>query len=70
MAQMLDEHIDDDDANKIMACWHDESHMNWYFLNNPPTLILNPGYCYPEKATLPYTKRILALDKNHKEKRS
>lgn len=51
----------------MIAVWHDESHLNRYFIDNPPTLILSPSYCYPESWHLPYHKRLLALDKNHKE---
>jgi histo-blood group ABO system transferase len=51
----------------FIAVWHDESHLNRYFIDNPPTLILNPSYCYPESWRLPYHKRLLALDKNHAE---
>jgi histo-blood group ABO system transferase len=54
----------------IIAVWHDESHLNRYFIDNPPTCILSPSYCYPESWSLPYQKRLLALDKNHGEYRA
>ncbi len=53
----------------IIAVWHDESHLNRYFIDNPPTKILNPSYCYPESWHLPFEKKLLALDKNHGEMR-
>lgn len=53
----------------IIAVWHDESHWNRYCAYNPPTIILNPSYCYPESWDLPYSKKLLALDKNHSEMR-
>lgn len=59
--------IDEDLKNGIIAVWHDESHWNRYCIDNPPTLILSPSYCYPESWHLPYHKRLLALDKNHAE---
>jgi len=62
-------HIDQDLQNGIIAEWHDESHWNRYCIDFPPTLILSPSYCYPENWKIPYTKRLLALDKNHKELR-
>jgi len=58
-----------DIKNRLVAVWHDESHINRYFIDNPPTIILSPSYCYPESVHLPYHKRLLALDKNHAEMR-
>lgn len=54
----------DFDKNHI-ARWHDESHLNRYFIDNKPTLILSPSYCYPENWNLPCERKLLALDKNH-----
>ncbi len=51
----------------IIAVWHDESHWNRYCIDFPPTVILNPSYCYPESWKLNYPKKLLALDKNHAE---
>lgn len=62
--------------NNIIAVWHDESHMNKYFFNNPPTIKLPPSYCYPESIgathgkTLPFEPILIALTKNHSEYRS
>lgn len=53
--------------NGFIAVWHDESHLNRYFIDHPPTKILSPSYCYPESWNLPYKKKLLALDKNHAE---
>ncbi len=61
--------IDKDLKWDYIAVWHDESHLNRYFIDNPPTLILNPSYCYPENWDLPFEKKLLALDKNHAEMR-
>lgn len=61
--------IDDDLGRGIIAVWHDESHLNRYFVDHLPTKILTPSYCYPESWNLPYKKRLLALDKNHSEYR-
>lgn len=61
------EGIEKDLANNFIAVWHDESHLNRYFIDNPPTTILTPSYCYPESWHLPYAKKLLALDKNHDE---
>ncbi len=59
--------IDEDSSKGIVAEWHDESHMNRYMKDNPPTVELSPSYCYPESWPLPFEKRLLALDKNHAE---
>ena len=70
MAKIITENIYQDLKNNIIAIWHDESHLNRFYIDNKPTLILSPSYCYPESWNLPYKKRLLALDKNHKEVRS
>lgn len=58
------------DLNKgIIAVWHDESHLNNYLHKNKPTVILDPGYCYPENSTIKYDKKLIALDKEHSELR-
>lgn len=70
MSKKLSENIKKDLDNNIIAIWHDESHMNRYFIDNPPTKIISSSYCYPESWNLPFEKKLLALDKNHKEIRS
>lgn len=70
MARIITENIQRDFQKNMIAVWHDESHINRYFIDNPPTCILSPSYCYPESWNLPYQKRLLALDKNHSAMRS
>ena len=70
MSKILSNNIDIDYANGIIAIWHDESHMNRYFIDIPPTLILDPGYCYHENSNKPFNKRLIALTKNHNEIRN
>lgn len=67
MTRTMVKNIYTDLEKKFIAVWHDESHLNRYFIDNPPTKILTPSYCYPESWHLPYHKRLLALDKNHTE---
>ena len=70
MCEKLSQNIEKDKENNVMAIWHDESHMNRYFIDNPPTKVLDPGYCYGESLRPPYRARLIALDKNHSKIRS
>ena len=69
MSSILRNRIDDDLKNNIIAVWHDESHLNRYFVDNSPKVI-SPSYCYPENWNLPFEKKILALNKNHNQIRN
>ena len=80
MSRVITENILKDLSRSIIAVWHDECHVNRYFIDNPPTSILSPSYCYPEnwdtpaqKAQLayptnwkvPFEPKLVALNKNH-----
>jgi histo-blood group ABO system transferase len=67
MANKISENIDIDYSKNIIAVWHDESHMNRYFIDNKPTKILDPSYCYPESWSIPFGRRLLALVKDNVE---
>jgi histo-blood group ABO system transferase len=79
MSEVIASRVNQDLENGIIALWHDESHMNRYLIDNPPTLELNPNYCYPQAAlwnpngwiiSRYYNEpKILALEKNHNEVR-
>lgn len=69
LCKKITDNIELDLAHDVIAVWHDESHINRYFIDNPPSVILSPSYCYPESWNIPYHKRLLALDKNHAEVR-
>lgn len=69
--QTIYNRITADQNNGIMPLWHDESHLNRYFIDFKPTLILSPSYCFPEGwYWLNYHPRLLALNKNHAEMRA
>jgi len=48
MCETIAHNVDTDDANGIVAVWHDESHLNRYLFDNPPVRVLSPAYCFPE----------------------
>lgn len=65
------ENIITDLKKNFIAVWHDESHINRYFVDNPPTKILSSAYCYPEcKEYFWLPKILMALEKNKAEVRS
>lgn len=68
-AQIMD-NIKSDFSWDYIAVWHDESYLNRYFINNPPSVILPPSYCYPEHLEKSYGKQLIALLKDHKKFRS
>ena len=73
MSEVIADRVNKDLEKGIIAQWHDESHMNRYLLDNPPSLPLSYEYCYPEPELnkLPNdTPKIIALLKNHGELRS
>jgi len=74
MAEVLADRVTKDLNNGVIALWHDESQMNRYLIDNPPTLSLTPSYCFAEEhmgnPNYPYEPKIIALKKNHNELRS
>lgn len=69
MMEILMQRIHADLAKNYIAVWHDESHLNRYFIDYPPTTILDRSYCYPEHGNTigypPCKPKLLALDKDH-----
>ena len=73
MAEVLSTRVNHDKDNNVTALWFDESHLNRYLRDNPPTLTLTPTYCYAEEfkgTNYPYEPKIVALKKNHSELRT
>lgn len=50
MVKELDENVDSDLKANFVSCWHDESHMNKFFLKNLDDVkTLHPGYATPQE---------------------
>lgn len=56
--------IDIDLKKGIIARYHDESYLNKYILDRNDVRILEPDFCFPENYKIPYTPKILLLDKS------
>ena len=73
MSEVIADRVNKDLENDVIALWHDESHMNRYMIDNPPTLSLTPSYCFAEEfygSNYPYEPKIIALKRNKDELRS
>ncbi len=44
--------------NNYVSVWNDEGHMNKYFFENPPTVVLSPSYVYPDSLINEYYRNI------------
>jgi hypothetical protein len=65
----MENNIEIDLKNNIVAKWHDESHLNKYMLTHPYKMIMSPGYCYMEMYKKyiyveKYDIKIIIADKN------
>ena len=61
--------VDRDLKNGYIAKWHDESYLNRYVVDYPPTKTLSPSFCFPDGWELPFEKKIVVLVKDHEEVR-
>lgn len=65
MCSILKNRCEEDLRKNYIALWHDESYMNRYMVENPPTLVLPPTYAQPESWSSFGETKIMHLDKNH-----
>ena len=67
MSEKVFLNIEEDLSKNIIAIWHDESHINRFFFDNPPFSILEPPFAVAESLTPRHdSSKILFLDKNLK----
>ena len=59
--------VDADLEKKFISRWRDQSYLNRYLIDHPPTRVLNPSYCYPEDWQLEYPKKLVASSKSAKK---
>jgi histo-blood group ABO system transferase len=65
MSEKIKSNIDSDLSNGVIAVWHDESHLNRYFFDNPPEIVLDHPFAVAENLTHPQTgSGVLFLDKS------
>lgn len=57
MKAMKDRIDEDFTKNGYVAIWNDESHWNKYCFENPPTVVLNPSYVYPDTLINSYYRK-------------
>ncbi|KAL8174202.1 UNVERIFIED_CONTAM: N-acetyllactosaminide alpha-1,3-galactosyltransferase [Gekko kuhli] len=50
-----------DKEHNLEAIWHDESHLNKYYLRNRPSKVLSPEYCWDYKIGWSYEMRNIKL---------
>lgn len=71
MIKELDRRVDIDLSKKIMAKWHDESHLNKFFIENKKQVhTYDSGYCYPEiflksNCMSSIDKKLIHIEKPH-----
>lgn len=67
MMKLLRDRVDKDYNNDIIALWHDESHLNKFFIDNKNNVnALSPDYAFPECFPgYPYQKKIIHLAKDN-----
>lgn len=63
MSRTLQQNINEDLKNNMIAKWHDESHLNRYIIGKNNIRLLHPKYCYPFGMEVDYEAMIAAVEK-------
>jgi len=69
MSESIRENVNLDLNDGIIAIWHDESHLNRYFLDNEPASILGIGFSCPSEYEHTNSPTIVFLDKGGEDKK-
>lgn len=62
LSRSVQQAVDDDIRDGVVAEWHDESHLNRYIIDHPHC-VRSAGYCYPQNWKLAEPKYIEVRDK-------
>lgn len=68
MIEQLDKRVDDDLNHNIIAVWHDESHLNRFFIDNKSQVnTLGPEFAFPEvfESHCNFSSKIVHLAKDN-----
>lgn len=68
MSKIIEDNINEDLKNNIIALWHDESQINKFVFNLDNYKLLSPAYLYPEggyKSLIGISPKIIIRDKNN-----
>lgn len=65
MCRILKKHTDKDLSRKIIAIWHDESHLNKYIVSHPHYRLLPPAFVYicADGVSYPFEPIVIMRDK-------
>lgn len=56
--KVMKERVEKDFNRNYIARWNDESHWNRFLYENPPAIVLNPSYIYPDSLIAEYYVKI------------
>ena len=66
-SEMIKRNIDLDLEDGVVAVWHDESHINRFFFDNPPSVVLDNHFCAAEEQMNLYPDaKVCFLDKSRR----